>query len=171
LDLERSGPGSHNGVMNARVRGMALAAAAVRNDFVPREDAKRSLLSPDRPGAIMKRLFLFAGVVILGTTWSSVVHAQYGGFGNSSDVNADIDAQRAKAKQQMSHYTKSQARTPRAAAARPGAPGAADRYGRIDMAGKPVSGYPVIRGDLNSMSVSRGGANGGRRRAAGRRAR
>jgi hypothetical protein len=122
----------------------------------------------------MKRLFLFLGVVILGTTWSSAAHAQYGGFGNTPDVNAEIDNQRSHIKQQMRQYAKPQGRSSRTSALRQGAAGAADRYGRIDMAGKPVAGYPAVRGDLTgqgSTRVSRGGANGtGKRGLRARRA-
>ncbi len=47
-------------------------------------------------------------------------------------------------------------------------PGLADRYGRADLSGKPISGYPAIRGVLQgpgAMHVARGGANGHGRRA------
>jgi hypothetical protein len=109
----------------------------------------------------MKRWFLFVGVVLMGSMWSGTARAQYGlgGFGNTADVNQEIDAARSKIRQQMSKYGKPQARPSRTAVR--GGTGSADRYGRVDLAGHPVAGYPAVRGDLNAgTSVSRGGANG-----------
>ena len=56
----------------------------------------------------MKRLFLFAAVVIIASMWSSPAQAQYGfgGFGGNSDPNAEIDTQRSNIKSQIGKYAK-----------------------------------------------------------------
>jgi len=115
----------------------------------------------------MKRFIISVAVVILASAWSSPAKAQYGlgGYGSIPDMSAEVDAMRAQQKQEASKYTKSQARASRGAPSRSalGNPGSRDRYGRVDLAGHPVAGYPAVRGDLNGPTpsrVSRGGANG-----------
>jgi hypothetical protein len=113
----------------------------------------------------MKRLFLFAMVAILASTWSRPVCAQYGmgGFGNLTDPNAEIDQQRSSMKSSMRTYTKPQAPRGRSGYTRMSNPGSMDSYGRMDLAGHSVPGYPAVRGDLRgpgALHVSRGGANG-----------
>jgi hypothetical protein len=125
----------------------------------------------------MKRLFLFAAVAILASTWSRPAFAQYGmgGFGSLTDPNAEIDQQRSTMKSQMGTYARPQAARGRSGYTRLSNPASMDSYGRMDLAGHPVPGYPAVRGDLrgpNATHVSRGGANGrGARRfgGAGRR--
>jgi hypothetical protein len=134
---------------------------------------ERQSLFADHPGATMKRCFLFFAVVLLGTIWSGTARAQgFSGFGNTQDVNSEIDAERSKIRQQIAKNAKPQPRPARGTAVR-GGTGAADRYGRVDLAGHPVGGYPIIRGDLNGPNggarVSRGGANGSGRRRGSRR--
>ena len=115
----------------------------------------------------MKRFILFVAVVILASAWSSPAKAQYGlgGLGNIPDMSAEVDAMRTEQKQQVSKYAKPQSRVSRGAPARSSLsnPPSIDRYGRMDLSGHPVSGYPIVRGDLTGPSsprVSRGGANG-----------
>ena len=92
----------------------------------------------------MRRLFLFAGVVILGTSWCGAARAQFGipGFGNTTDVNGEIEAQRSKIKQQIKQYTKPQARSSRPTASRPGSQGSADRFGRVILPASPSPATP-----------------------------
>ena len=113
----------------------------------------------------MKSFVLSVAVVILASACSSPAKAQFGLGGGVPDTTADVDAMRAHQKQEASKYTKPQARASRGTPARTtlGNPASKDRYGRMDLAGHAVAGYPTVRGDLtgpNSSRVSRGGANG-----------
>jgi hypothetical protein len=113
----------------------------------------------------MKRLFASLAVVILASAWTGSARAQYGlgGFGATPDMSAEIETQRNALKSQMGKYTKApRAPSGIAGRARPTNPAMVDRYGRMDLAGHPVAGYPAVRGDLNAsgVRVSRGGANG-----------
>ncbi len=120
----------------------------------------------------MKRVFLLAAVVILASTWARPAHAQLGllNLGTGTGVGAPLDSQKnlVKKKHSTSLPPPPVAGTSRAHTSRPvlSRPGVEDhRFGRIDMAGHPVGGYPAIRGDVsgpNAGRVSRGGA--GRRR-------
>jgi len=127
----------------------------------------------------MKRFILSVAVVILASAWPAPAKAQYGmgGFGSISDMGAEVDAMRSQQKLQASKYAKPQSRASRGAPARSvlSNPASKDKYGRMDLAGHPVAGYPTVRGDLSgpgATHVSRGGANGagGRRKSAPRKA-
>jgi len=117
----------------------------------------------------MRRHFLFVAVVLVACSWSKPARAQFGGFGQTADPVAEIEAARAKAKAERSKYAKSAGG---AGAARRSQLGGnfTDTYGRADLAGHAVPGYPAIRGDLGNARVSRGGANG-KARPSRRRAR
>ena len=115
----------------------------------------------------MKRFILSVAVVILASAWPAPAKAQYGfgGFGNIPDMSAEVDAMRSQQKAQASKYAKPQSRASRGAPARSvlSNPASKDKYGRMDLAGHPVAGYPTVRGDLSgpgATHVSRGGANG-----------
>jgi hypothetical protein len=113
----------------------------------------------------MRRCFLLVAVVLMVSCWSGSARAQYG-FGQGADPNAEIESARKQALQQRQKYAKpSGAGAPRRSAV---GGGFLDTYGRADLSGRGVSGYPVVRGDLSHTRVSRGGANGavkrGRRR-------
>ena len=117
----------------------------------------------------MRRYFLLVAVVLIVSCWTQPARAQYGfNFGQTADPIAEIEAARNKAKQDRSKYSKpggGQAATRRG----PVGGGFTDTYGRMDLSGHAVPGYPAIRGDLSHSRVSRGGANGSARRPARRR--
>jgi len=103
---------------------------------------------------------LLVAVVLIVSCWSGSARAQYG-FGQGADPNAEIESARNQALQQRQKYAKpSGAGAPR----RSPVGGFLDTYGRADLSGRGVPGYPVVRGDLSRMKVSRGGANGAVRR-------
>jgi hypothetical protein len=124
----------------------------------------------------MKRVFLLAAVVIVASTWARPARAQLGllNLGTGTGIGTQLDNQKnlIKRKQKTSLSPPPVAGSTRAHSSRSAliTPGVDDhRFGRIDMAGKPISGYPAIRGEVfgpNAANVSRGGANGqgGRRR-------
>jgi len=123
----------------------------------------------------MKRVFLLAAVVIVAS-WARPARAQLGllNLGTGTGIGIQLDNQKnlVKKKQKTSLPPPPVAGSTRAHSSRSAriTPGAEDHsFGRIDLAGKPISGYPVIRGEVsgpNASRVSRGGANGqgGRRR-------
>ena len=123
----------------------------------------------------MKRVFLFVAVMLFASTWTSTARAQFGmgGFGGLHDPNAEIDQQRTTIKSNLNKYSKAPTSHSRVARQKLSNPASTDAYGRMDLAGHPVPGYPAVRGDLTgrtSAPVSRGGANTrGRSRAAVRR--
>jgi hypothetical protein len=116
----------------------------------------------------MKRVFLLAAVVIVASTWARPARAQLGLLNLGTGTGTQLDNQKnmVKKKQSTSLPPPSVASSARAHSSRSAliTPGVDDhRFGRIDMAGKPVSGYPAIRGDVsgsNGARVSREGANG-----------
>src|SRR4051812_28235992 len=114
----------------------------------------------------MRRCFMLLAVVILSASWASPAQAQFGigGFGGAPNPLSEIEAARSLIKQRNQQYTKAKPRAARAHAARPTTSSynynSLDRSGRADLAGRAVPGYPAIRGNLESMHVSRGGANG-----------
>ncbi len=117
----------------------------------------------------MKRVFLLAAVVLIASTWASPAHAQLGllDLGTGTGVGNPLDSQKnlVKKKQSTSLPPPPVAGSTRARSSRPAiTPGLDDhRFGRIDMAGHPIGGYPAIRGNLSgpgATRVSRGGANG-----------
>ncbi len=123
----------------------------------------------------MKRLFLLAAVVIVASTWARPAHAQLGvlNLGTGTGIGTQLDNQKnllQKKKQKTSLPPPPVTASTRAHSSRSAiTPGVDDhRFGRIDMAGHSIGGYPAIRGDVsgaNAGLVSRGGANGsGRRR-------
>jgi hypothetical protein len=119
----------------------------------------------------MRRLLLFVAVALVLASWTKPAEAQYGfRFGQHSDINAEIEAARSRVKQQLQKYSR-----PSGSGARGSAPRSAigggfrDQYGRMDLAGRPVAGYPTVRGDLDTSHLSRGGASGSRRPPAPRR--
>src|SRR5262249_18445097 len=97
----------------------------------------------------MKCFILSVAVVILASAWSSPAKAQFGmgGFGPPADMNAEIDAMRSQQKGDASKYTKPQAKVSRGGSARSylSNPNSTDPYGRMDLAGHPVAGYPTVR--------------------------
>jgi hypothetical protein len=113
----------------------------------------------------MRRFVLFVAVVLVLASWTGPAWAQYGfGFGHSSDPNAEIEAARNQAKQQLQKYSKPSGSGARGSAGRSAIGGGfRDRYGRMDLAGHAVAGYPMVRGDLDTIHASRGKANGSRR--------
>ena len=121
----------------------------------------------------MKRVFLLVVVVIVASTWARPAHAQLGilDLGTGVAVSAPLDNQKnmVKKKQSTSLPPPPVAGSTRAFARHSALnlSGIDDhRFGRIDMSGHPLGGYPVLRGDVsgpNAARVSRGGANGGRR--------
>jgi len=123
----------------------------------------------------MKRVFSLAAVVLVASTWASPAHAQLGllNLGTGTGVGNPLDVQKnlVKKKQSTSLPPPPVAGSTRARSSRstPSLPGLDDhRFGRIDMSGHPIGGYPAIRGNLtgpDAARVNRGGANGtGRRR-------
>ena len=122
----------------------------------------------------MKRWIFLAAVVILASTWSTPARAQYGmgGFGNNTDPTAQIDQERSKITQNLHRYSQAPASHTRASRPKLTNPSSLDAYGRMDLAGRPVGGYPVVRGDLHGhigSSLPRGGANSPHSRPAHRR--
>jgi len=117
----------------------------------------------------MKRFFMFVAVVILSASWASPLQAQVGigGFGGVIDPLSQTKAARGQTKPKDKQYTEAKPKAGRARATRPSKYSynynVLDRFGRKDLSGHPVSRYPAIRGDLESMQVSRGGANGSKR--------
>jgi phage tail tape-measure protein len=116
----------------------------------------------------MKRLSLLAAVVILASLWPKPARAQLGipNVGIGLDMGSKIQNQTSQVKQKKRYLPPPPAaglsrRLP--SRSMPSNPGFSDRSGRIDMAGKPVAGYPAVRGSLSGSSapkISRGGANG-----------
>ena len=115
----------------------------------------------------MRRYILLVAVVLIVSCWTRPARAQYG-FGQTADPIAEIEAARNKAKQDRSKYSKPGGGqgAPRRA---PVGGGFTDTFGRTDLSGHAVPGYPAVRGDLSHSRVSRGGANGSARRSARRR--
>jgi hypothetical protein len=113
----------------------------------------------------MRRFVLFVAVALALASWNGPAKAQYGfGFGQGSDPNAEIEAARSRAKQQLQKYSKPSGPGALGSAGRPAIGGGfRDRYGRADLAGHAVAGYPMVRGELDTIHVSKGRANGGRR--------
>src|SRR5262245_1425673 len=119
----------------------------------------------------MKRYLLLLSFVILVTSWSKPARAQFGipNFGGV-DSASESESERSRIKSEQQKYARGAPR-----AARPAAPrtnlmnhNSLDRYGRMDLAGRAVAGYPTVRGNINGPNaarVSRGGANGARKRA------
>jgi hypothetical protein len=125
----------------------------------------------------MKRFFMLMAAVILSTSWASPAQAQLGivGFGGVSGPLRGIEAPKSQTKLKNQQYTKARPKSRRAQATRPSKSSynynynSLDRFGRVDLSGHPISGYPAIRGNIDSMAVSRGGANGSSKKP-GRRA-
>jgi hypothetical protein len=112
----------------------------------------------------MRRSLLFVAVVLVASSWSGTAFAQFS-FGETGDPNAEIEAARSTAKQNLKKYSSRPSGGSTAARSKIGS-SFLDTYGRRDLAGHAVPGYPAARGDLSSASVSRGGANGKARRSA-----
>ncbi|MGO9922651.1 MAG: hypothetical protein ACLQIB_49145 [Isosphaeraceae bacterium] len=118
----------------------------------------------------MKRVFLLAAVVIVASTWARPARAQLGllNLATGTGIGTRLDDQKnlVKKKQKTSLPPPPVAGSTRAHSSRSAliTRGVDDhRFGRIDMAGKPISGYPAIRGEVfgpNATHVTRGGANG-----------
>ncbi|MGA2700376.1 MAG: hypothetical protein ABSH35_04695 [Isosphaeraceae bacterium] len=118
----------------------------------------------------MKRVFLLAAVVMVASTWARPARAQLGllNLGTGTGVGTPLDSQKNLVKKKQSTSLppppvagSTRARSSRSALTHPGMDD--HRFGRIDMAGHPISGYPAIRGEVsgpNASRVSRGGANG-----------
>ena len=117
----------------------------------------------------MKRFFMLGAVLILGTSWASPAQAQVriGGFGGVIDPLSQTKAATGQTKPIDQQSTEAKPKAGRPRATRPSKysynHNMLDRFGRKDLSGHPVSRYPAIRGDLESMQVSRGGANGSKR--------
>ena len=114
----------------------------------------------------MKRVFLLAAVVIVASTWARPARAQLGLLNSGIGIQLDNQKNLVKKTQKTSLPPPPVAGSTRAHSSRsaPIALGVDDhRFGRIDMAGKGISGYPAIRGNVfgpHATPVSRGGANG-----------
>lgn len=125
----------------------------------------------------MKRFLMLVAVVILCVSWASPAQAQLGigGIGGESDPLGQIEAARSEAKLRKQQYSKVKPKAGKGQAARSSVSSyntnSLDRFGRMDLAGHAVGGYPVVRGNLESTKVSRGGANGKGGRGGGRRSR
>jgi hypothetical protein len=124
----------------------------------------------------MKRFISSVAVVILASAWSSPAKAQYGigGFGEPADMSAEVDAMRAQQKGQANKYTRAPVRGARSAPTRSYLSNATstDPYGRMDLAGHPVAGYPSVRsGSIGHTppAASRNGAHAYSRRGSSRR--
>ena len=85
----------------------------------------------------MNRWIFLAAVVIFASTWSTPARAQYGGFGNNSDPNAQIDQERSKITQNLHKYSQAPASHTRVTRPRLTNPSSMDAYGRMDLAGHP----------------------------------
>jgi hypothetical protein len=106
----------------------------------------------------MRRSLFLTVAVGVAAAWCQPASAQFFG-GPAHDVNAEIEAARNQQRQQVQKYS------PRSkeARARAAIGAGGDTYGRVDMSGRPVPGYPTIRGNITGSGasrVSRGGANG-----------
>lgn len=118
----------------------------------------------------MKRVVLLAAVLIVTSTWARPARAQIGilslvpnsGIGNRLDNLKNL----ARTKQTGSlplPPVSGSARAHSAIQTFASNSTTADRFGRVDLVGHAISGYPAIRGDLNAANASRvprGGANG-----------
>ncbi len=121
----------------------------------------------------MKRVFLLAAVLIVTSTWARPARAQLGilSLGGNTGISNQLANQKNLSRKKL---TKPLLPPPvigaiKAHGSQPirGNSAAADRYGRVDLVGHQISGYPAIRGDItsaNAATVSRGGANGQGRR-------
>lgn len=116
----------------------------------------------------MKRFLFFGALMLAASTWTSTARAQFGmgGFGGRHpDPLTQIKTDRGEIKSRLNTYTHAPTHRGRIMRPQPTNPASMDTYGRMDLSGHPVAGYPVVRGDLHGARVSRGGANGvGRRR-------
>lgn len=106
----------------------------------------------------MKRVFLLAAFLMVATTWARPARAQIGilGLASNSGIGNHLDRQKnlAKLRQMNSLPPPPVAASTRAHHSQPvrSNPAAADRYGRVDLVGHPVSHYPTIRGDITGAS-------------------
>ena len=115
----------------------------------------------------MKHALLFAAVVIVASMWSTPARAQFGfgGLANKNPVD-QIKTDRTTIRGRISEYSHAQSHQSRISRPRVTNPASIDEFGRMDLAGRAVPGYPMVRGDLRGHTyVSRGGANGGGRRS------
>ena len=119
----------------------------------------------------MKHVVLLAAVLIVTSSWARPARAQLGilDLPSSSGIGHQFDRMRNLAKKKQTNSLPPpplSASTSKRAHSGPAFRGdltTADRFGRLDLVGHQVSGYPAIRGDLNAANasrVSRGGANG-----------
>ena len=104
----------------------------------------------------MKRVFLFVAVMLFVSAWTSSARAQFGmgGFGGLHDPNAEIDQQRSTIKSRLGNYSKPPTSHSRVARQKLSNPASTDAYGRMDLAGHPVPGYPSVRGDLTGSNCA-----------------
>ena len=100
----------------------------------------------------MKRLFLFAAVMILASMWARPAHAQFGMgmFGGSHDPIAEIDQQKSTINARTQKYTHAPSSHARISRPKLTNPASMDAYGRMDLAGHPVPGYPIVRGAISA---------------------
>jgi hypothetical protein len=125
--------------------------------------------NPHSSGAAMKRVFLLASVLIVTLTWAMPARAQIGilSLASNSGIGSQLDNHKNPAKKKQTNSlppppVTASARAHSSQIFRPD-PAVADRFGRVDNVGHKITGYPVIRGDVNSANaalVPRGGANG-----------
>jgi hypothetical protein len=117
----------------------------------------------------MKRLLLLVAFLVVTSIWATPAHAQLGilNLGGNQGITNQLDNQKnvviKKQKQALGAPPITATARKNSKQAVRGNPAAADRYGRLDLVGHSISGYPAIRGELNgpnATSVSRGGANG-----------
>lgn len=109
----------------------------------------------------MRRSLFLIAALLVALSWTKPASAQF--FNNNmQDPESEIESARTKQKQAVQKYAR-----PSASRARSAAGTGLDRYGRLDLSGRPAPGYPAVRGELTgpgAARVSRGGANGVARR-------
>jgi hypothetical protein len=115
----------------------------------------------------MKPFFPLITFVFCISTWAEPARAQLSipGFGYlSSGSTSTVRSSGGRGLSQQQQYAKPPSVGSRLSSSQkaPTTPNFADRFGRADLAGHGVGGYPIIRGDLEKSKVSRGGANGAR---------
>lgn len=103
----------------------------------------------------MKRSLLFAAVVFLISAWSTPARAQFGMAGSlaNKDPNAQIKTDASTIKGRLSQYSHAPTHHSRITLPKVSNSASLDAYGRMDLSGRSVSGYPAVR-DMNSNHAS-----------------
>lgn len=99
---------------------------------------------------MMTRSIRILAALVFSFLLVSTTYAQFPGLrGGRRGAELDIDAMRKKALERQKKQAVPKAKTPpRARGPALGNPGSRDRYGRMDLAGRPAPGYPSARGQL-----------------------